>query len=175
MIAIEADAFRISEYDSRFVVFTWSVPIPLPIVWTSTFLAQDNGVSVEQKPDLRQEVGIYGESVPIPQTDKSGNLRVRLLPGSPTQTLFEMARTASEASVRNGGPVNKGSLGIADLNGNSRAIKAIEAYIEGPPTMIAFGRVASLVEYNLLCDGVSSFWEALRPLAVTGAVVQAFQ
>jgi hypothetical protein len=161
---VNADLFtgpEVSDHDPLLVAFSWGVLVPGPIPWRAHYLAREDGAVLEQKPDLAQEVGVWGETCLVPLTDKTGRFTVRFLPNSPTVTLLEAALAANRLSLRLGGPANAGALTITDLNSPARGAFVGSAALEGPCSRWTLSSGVYIHEYAFLCDGVESFLSSL--------------
>jgi hypothetical protein len=162
-IVLEEVSPGLADYDGLLVVFTWGVPLPAPISWRGIYSPSDAG-TLEMPAEYVQHVGVYGETGLAQIYDQTGLFRARFLPSSPTVTQLEAARSLLSASTRRGGPFLKAPLAIADLNAPGRTAFASQAWIEGPPRSVSFGRSPSVLEYTFLCDGVGAFLAALLPV-----------
>ena len=152
-----------AEYDGLLVVFTWGVPLPAPISWRGIYSPAD-AATLELPAEYVQHVGIYGETGVSQNYDQTGVFRARFLPSSPTVAQIEAARSLLSLSAKRGGPFLKAPLSIADLNAPGRTAFASQAWIEGPPRSVSFGRSPSVLEYTFLCDGVGAFFASLLPV-----------
>ena len=109
----------------------------------------DDAIVVERNtPNMTQTVGMQGDGVYTQSSDKSGTIKVKLLPNSSMNSFLTNKQQASETGVVASAPL------IYTEVGSASKFTAHKAVIEGAPTLTR-GAGHNIVEWTFLSFDVA--------------------